>query len=405
MPEHPTVWRTANSIDHLFMAAYMVARARTLEHASRTVRLLGQRDHLFTETALLEREVAILRSHRCRRPPKQRPHYTPEERAQILSLMALRHWSPKKTAERFGLHPNTVRNWLDAIDGDREGRIGAPPWNKLHQSVRWLVKEIRTLCPEPEFGSRTIVRHIVRAGVAISRSSVRRILQEETANRPTPTRRERVTEAPNHLQHPMQPHQVWHLDLTELRVLWMRFEIAVIIDGFTRKIIAERIFNRRPTTDDLASLLRKVTEASRPRFLITDHGSQFRSRFRRAVHGLGIEHIRCSVGHWQLNAKLERVNRTLKDWAHGAMLIPSTKAVQNRIDSFTEWFNEHRPHAAHGIRTPVEAEAGSRLITPVHYAQRGTIEPCIRVTRTHHRGDPRLVITCIVVEERRFDAA
>ena len=37
MPEHPTVWRTANSIAHLFMAAYMVARARTLEHASRTI--------------------------------------------------------------------------------------------------------------------------------------------------------------------------------------------------------------------------------------------------------------------------------------------------------------------------------------------------------------------------------
>jgi DNA invertase Pin-like site-specific DNA recombinase len=78
--------------------------------------LLGQRDHLFTETALLERELTIHRSHRCRRPPKQRPHYTPEERAQILSLMALRHWSPKKTAERFGLHPNTVRSWLDALD-------------------------------------------------------------------------------------------------------------------------------------------------------------------------------------------------------------------------------------------------------------------------------------------------
>ncbi|GAB4520877.1 MAG: hypothetical protein Tsb0013_24350 [Phycisphaerales bacterium] len=354
---------------------------------------------------MLERELAILHSHRCRRPPKQRPHYTPEERAQILSLMALRHWSPKKTAERFGLHPNTVRNWLDAIAGDRKGHIGAPPWNKLHQSVRWLVKEIRTLCPEPEFGSRTIVRHIVRAGVAISRSSVRRILQEERGERPTPTHRERFTEAPNHLQHPTQPHEVWHLDLTGLRVLWMRFEIAVIIDGFTRKIIAARVFSRRPTTDDLVSLLRGVAEGNRPRFLITDHGSQFRVRFRRAVHELGIEYVRCSVGHWQLNAKLERVNRTLKDWAHGAMLFPSTSAVQRRVDAFVEWFNEHRPHAAHGIRTPVEAEVASRPIAPVRYAERGTILPCIRVTRTHHRGDPRLAIPRIVVEERRFDAA
>ena len=90
VPEHPSVWRTAHSIAHLFMAVYTVARARTREHASRTVQLLSQRDHLFAETARLERELIILRSHRCRRPPKQRSHCTPEERAQILSLMALR---------------------------------------------------------------------------------------------------------------------------------------------------------------------------------------------------------------------------------------------------------------------------------------------------------------------------
>ena len=387
------------------MAAYMAARARTLEHASWAVRLLGQRDHLYTEAALLERELTILRSHRCRRPPKQRSHYSPEERAQILQLMALRHWSPKKTAERFGLHPNTVRNWLDAIDSDREERIGAPPWNKLHQSVRWLLKEIRTLCPEPEFGSRTIVRHILRSGIAISRSSVRRILQEERGQRPTPTPQERLTEAPKHLQHPTLPHQVWHLDLTELRILWMKFETAVIIDGFTRKIIAARVFNRRPTTPDLVALISEASRDHRPRFLITDNGSQFRARFRTGVENLGIEHIRCSVRHWQLNAKLERVNRTLKDWARGALLFPSTGAVQRRVDAFMEWYNEHRPHAAHGIRTPVEAEAGIRSRTPERYAQRGTIEPCIRVTRTHHRGDPRLVIPHILVDERRPDAA
>ena len=41
--------------------------------------------------------------------------------------------------------------------------------------------------------------------------------------------------------------------------------------------------------------------------------------------------------------------------------------IQGRVDAFVEWFNEHRPHGAHGIRTPAEAEVGSRLITPVRY--------------------------------------
>lgn len=102
---------------------------------------------------------------------------------------------------------------------------------------------------------------------------------------------------------------MWHLDPTELRVLWMKFEIALIIDGFTRKIFAARVFNHRPTTSSLVSLLGEVTKDHRLRFLIADNGSQFRARFRAGVNALGNEHIRCSVGHWQLNAKLERVNR------------------------------------------------------------------------------------------------
>ena len=73
------------------------------------------------------------------------------------------------------------------------------------------------------------------------------------------------------------------------------------------------------------------------------HGSQFRDGLRRAVYDLGIKHVRCSVGNWQLNAKLERTNRTLKDWASGAMLLPSTNGVQSRVDVFVEWFNERRP--------------------------------------------------------------
>jgi len=101
--------------------------------------------------------------------------------------MRLRGWTAKRTAERFVLHPNTVRNWQKSIrDKHRAGRVvGAPPWNKLHEAVRWTVHEICRLCLEREFGTRSIARHIVRAGIQISRASVRRILEEDIA-KPAP---------------------------------------------------------------------------------------------------------------------------------------------------------------------------------------------------------------------------
>jgi len=173
---------------------------------------------------LLVRELAIYGSLRFRYPTKQRPHFAPQESAEILQLIRLRGWTLKHAAERFVLHPNTIRNWQKALhDRHRADElIGALLWNKPHTGVRWLVQEIRTLCPEPEFGTRTITRYLLRAGIQISRTSVRHILEEP---RNPYTIRESGSiyvkhaykrTAPDHIYNPPYPNYVWHMDLTQL---------------------------------------------------------------------------------------------------------------------------------------------------------------------------------------------
>lgn len=203
----PSTWRAAERITTLFMCAAVEARTRMLEHASEVVRLISQRDQLHAETTLLEREVAIFRSQRFCKEPKQRQQYSAEERAEILQLMKLRRWSPKKAAERFGVHPNTIRNWQNAVDDKTKAKslLAGPPWNKAHECVRWLVRDMRCMFPELEFGSRTIARHIAPAGIRLSRTSVRRILQEESPD-PKKYRKKAVTQAPNHLRQPEKPN-------------------------------------------------------------------------------------------------------------------------------------------------------------------------------------------------------
>ncbi|MEM9083278.1 MAG: DDE-type integrase/transposase/recombinase [Planctomycetota bacterium] len=403
----PTALQTAIVIANLFMAAYMEARARTLDHVPGVVTLLGTRDQHFAETKLLERELEVFRTMRQRIPPKQRPHYSPETKGMILKLMAMRNWSIKKTAERFVVHPNTIRKWIDQLDEEIKGekRIGSPPWNKLHESVRWLVQEMRRLCPEPEFGTRTIARHIVRAGIQISRSSVQRMLQEQACKPRTPEP-QRKTKAPPSIQHPTEPHQVWDLDMTELRVLWLKFEIAVILDGFTRKIIEIKAFSRRSTTNDLVKMVEvAIAHGICPRLLVTDRGSQFRDGFKGRVERRGLEHARCSFRNWQLNAKVERVNRSIRAWAMRCLIIPRTETLQARLDAYQHWHNHLRPHAAHDTLTPCEAEAGITLETPVRYTQNGAILPEIHVRRMSVRSDPSLLYPAIQVKERRLSAA
>jgi len=229
-----------DAVSTLFMRGYLAARARAFGHPSPMVRVLAQRDHAYSDAVLLERELAIFRSQRQGRSPKTRAHYAPKERAEILQLMRLRGWSTTEAAAHFVVHPNTIRNWKRAVRDKfkAERVVGDPPWNKLQEGVRWLVHEIRTLCPERDFGTRTIARHIMRSGIQISRASVKRILEEQPPRSSRVANGQRIRKpktAPEHILRPRKAHHVWHIDLTTVRVLWMRFEIAAIIDGYSTR--------------------------------------------------------------------------------------------------------------------------------------------------------------------------
>ena len=379
-----------------------------LEHASPLVQWLGQRDALHHDASLLERELAVFRSQRERKPAHQRPHYSPAERAQILEIMKLRGWSAKEAGARFVVHPNTIRNWQKAVRDKlrAEHLFGGPPWNRLHDGIRRLIHKIREAFPEPEFGTRTIARHIMRAGVRVSRTSIRRVLQEGPPAPPKQHPKARITQAPAHVRHPAKSNQVWHLDMTEIRVLWKKIEIAAIVDGFSRKVIAMKTYSRRPRSEDLVELVEssiKMGGAS-PRFLVTDHGSQFRSEFRASVGSLGMTHVRCQVRTWQLNAKVERVFKDVKSWVRRSALPVSTQVIQSRLDAYAEWYNRYRPHSAHGRLTPVEAGHGISATETVTYRQKVGVEPRIKMYRRCVRGDPRLAYPVIRVSERRLDA-
>ena len=145
--------------------------------------------------------------------------------------------------------------------------------------------------------------------------------------------------------------------------------------------------------------------AKRPRYLVTDHSSQVRQRFRAAVEELEITHVRCEVGTWHLNEKVERVFRDIKAWARRTALLPVTDSVQNRLYNFRDWHNGFKPHAAHDILTPDEAEEGLPPFETIRYFQTGGVEPTLRLERRCARNDPRLCYPVIDLIERPRNAS
>ena len=217
-----TVLSLVDSMAIVLAQAYQLARARLASTASPILRLLVQRDQSGSEGDLLRREVEIFRAQRESLPAHRRPDYRPEQRLAILQLRRLRGWSIRKTAKHFVLHRNTICAWIRAAEGKGHPGLlnGAVVWNRIDDAVRWAVHELRRLCPEPEFGTRSIARQVFRASIQISRSTVQRVLREPKPVRPAqhsrPVMAKPLGKKPYHLLRPEWINRVWHLDLLSL---------------------------------------------------------------------------------------------------------------------------------------------------------------------------------------------
>ncbi|MCL5770086.1 MAG: DDE-type integrase/transposase/recombinase [Planctomycetes bacterium] len=209
---------------------------------------------------------------------------------------------------------------------------------------------------------------------------------------------EALSAQPHHLLKPKRPNPVWPMDLTRFRVLWVKSCIAAILDGFSRKLLALKVYRETPCARNTAALVRSAAaKHGQPKFLVTDHGPQFRKRFGQAMRRQHIRHVQGRVRAPFLNGRLERVFKALKLWMCLVLFGWSVRGIQRKLNRFRVWYNGSRPHSALGCLTPDEAFAGRTLPKPVPYRARDGPKGDIEVHRGHFRGDPHLPVPEIIV--------
>ena len=88
--------------------------------------------------------------------------------------------------------------------------------------------------------------------------------------------------------------------------------------------------------------------------VLTDNGSCYRSRrFAGVLRDAGIVHRRTRPYRPQTNGKVERFNLTLKwEWAY-ARPYETNASRTGTLERWLHHYNYHRPHMAHGGRTPI----------------------------------------------------
>ncbi len=304
----------------------------------------------------LRAENDLLRARLERVDPRVRPRYKPWERLQVLLHRARYGLSIEAAAKAFLVTPTTILNWLKEVQSGAARLVQArKPLNALPDLVREVVHFLKRQWPR--WGTRRIAGILARLGMMASRTSVQRLLRKPPPWRAPAARRGRAHPLPaRHAGH------VWIVDFTHVRRVFHNIVVGAVLDAWSRKVLSVRVWPSEPDALGAVGLIGDALRRhGKPTWIVTDLGRQFRARRFKAFLGRrGIRRRYAAVGDPNLG-RLDRFWRTMKEeFARGLFLFRPLRTVERQIRDYVRWYDNARPHAGLGFRTPRDAHAGRR---------------------------------------------
>lgn len=193
-----------------------------------------------------------------------------------------------------------------------------------------------------------------------------------------------------------RPNPYWMGDLTVFPQMGKAdLYLAALIDVYSRRTLAHRIFASQPTSEERAALLDEaVAKHGRPRYFVSDKGGQSTGEaFERALDEIGCDHRVGALGQKGSIAIIERLWKTVKEALeiqHCPPLIPGL--LEERVGVVLDWHDRLRPHRSLRSATPAEIFAATPRLDPKP-APRGRLgqatEPLGLVIRFALQGERR----------------
>jgi len=243
----------------------------------------------------------------------------------------------------------TFYNWWNRY---REcGLQGLKPRSRaphtVHRTPPNTVENVLALRREKGWGPQLIAGYLRNQGTRVGSMTVYRILRQTGLNRPLEKPRTKRTYKRWQRRH---PNSLWQCDLKVVDARWL----ITILDDRSRFVTASRIFKEGSTENVLWLLNQAIHEYTKPREILTDHGSQFwsvrrgESAFDTYCEENRIKHILGGIGKPTTLGKIERWFRTY-DLEHARFQLHR---------KFIEYYNYERPHMALDYSTPAEIYFG-----------------------------------------------
>jgi transposase InsO family protein len=269
-----------------------------------------------------------------------------------------------QVARVFGVSRNTVRRWVRrARHPGREGfrdlsrrphrirRRVTPPVRRaillLRTAFRWGTGRIaQCLRAPPPYLEPVLLEAVGEGwmGVSLSRTTVNRVLREAGLNgSPYGVRREWRPSRTS------KPDELWQLDIRGPVLLdGRRVRILVVLDDYSRYLVALRILDHEPSTEELLRILDAVVASTgrRPERVLTDNAGQFRVQWDNGCRERGMEAIHCRPRRPQDKGKVERCIRTVnEEYLRLDRRVPN---LLEELERFRRWYNRDRFHMGIG---------------------------------------------------------
>jgi transposase InsO family protein len=305
--------------------------------------------------------------------PHKNARMTPLGRAEM--VRRIREGQPlAAVAFGFGISERTARKWLGRFEKEGpsglENRSSRPRTVGNRTGEPWLTS-IERLRREYRLTGEEIAEKLSMARSTVAGWLARLGLGRLASLDPKPPVRRYQRE---------RPGELLHLDIKKLarfegvghritgdrrgRSQGMGYDcLHVAIDDATRLAYVEVLPDerRQSTTGFLIRALRWFrARGVRVERVMTDNGSGYVAKlFRKALHILGIRHIRTRPYTPKTNGKAERFIQTmLREWAY-AIPFKSSDTRAADLNRWLAWYNDRRPHSAINRRPPAQALLGT----------------------------------------------
>lgn len=231
------------------------------------------------------------------------------------------------------------------------------------------------------YGARKVWLALNRAGIAVARCTVERLMGELGLSGAVRGKAKKTTTAGPATDRPadlvgrrfapLAPNRLWVADLTYVST-WSGFAyVAFVVDAYARRILGWRVATTLATTMVLDAMEQAIWTRQREGIFDlkdvvhhSDRGSQYTSiRFTERLAEAGIQPSVGAVGSSYDNALAETINGLYKTEVIGlGKPWRSIEEVELATAEWVNWFNHDRLYQYCGDIPPVELETA-------HYAQ------------------------------------